>query len=106
MKPAAREAFRWFPHTSGHAVVKPKDYEAGEEIDASSEYAAWKLLNEGATPLFPGDLLELITEPDVDRSLKIVKYIGFEPASWWVSEHNSVGNRHNKSDSAPNAAEI
>lgn len=85
--------------------MKPKDYEGGNEIEAATPYAAWKLLSEGTEPLRPGDLLQVLPDqapenkaqtgdcphfdpvaapvPDV---LFITKYIGFEPAKWFVPE--------------------
>lgn len=84
MKPAAQEAFRWSAHTGGQSLVKERDYEPAGEIDASSEYAAWKLLNGRGEPLHPGDLLEYFSENSLQSSLKIAKYIGFEPAIWWI----------------------
>jgi hypothetical protein len=84
MKPAAREVFRWSAHTGGQAVLKEKDYEAAGEVEAPSEYAVWKLLNERADALHPGDVLEALLEDGVPGPLRIAKYIGFEPAIWWV----------------------
>lgn len=81
MKPAARESFRWAPHTGGTATVKEKDYEPGAEIEAPGCYAAWKDLAGGSDSLAPGDLLE-----DPSGKLLIHKYIGFEPATWFVPE--------------------
>src|SRR6202795_4203907 len=79
MKPNARESFRWAAHTGGTATVKEKDYEPGAEIDAPGCYAAWKILG-SSDPLAPGALLE-----DPSGKLLILKYIGFEPASWFVA---------------------
>ena len=88
MKEAPREHFRWSPHTGGLATVKAKDYEAGEEVEAASPYALWKQLAEddgGRHALTPGDLLEVVAETGTG-SLLIAKYIGFEPAQWWIPE--------------------
>jgi|SRR5580704_1882336 hypothetical protein len=85
MKPNARESFRWAAHTGGTATVKEKDYEPGAELDAPGCYAAWKALAGGSDPLAPGDLLE-----DPSGKLLILKYIGFEPASWLVPETNEA----------------
>jgi hypothetical protein len=81
MKEAPRENFRWAPHVSGMANVKPKDYEAAAEVDAESEYAAWALLRGSGQPLNVGDLLE---SPAGD--LRICKYVGFEEARWILPE--------------------
>lgn len=85
MKPAAREAFRWAAHTGGTATVKEKDYEPGAEIDAPGAYAAWKTLAAREDRLEPGDLLA-----DPAGKLVILKYIGFEPAAWFVPEPKPV----------------
>jgi hypothetical protein len=81
MKDSPRQQFRWAPHLSGCASLKPKDYEAGGEIDARHEYEAWQLARESNQPLAVGDLLE--TE---DGQLRICKYVGFEPAQWVLPE--------------------
>ena len=91
MKDAPREAFRWAAHTGGLASVKSKDYEAGVEVSAASPYAAWKLLGVREDPLRPGDVLESLNGPDAGQ-LHILKYIGFEPANWFVPEVNPEGN--------------
>jgi hypothetical protein len=95
MKDTPRENFRWAPHTSGLAIVKPKDYELHEYLEAPTPYAAWKELQAAGRALQPGDLLELCSEHAgaesgaTDQScpggqLLILKYIGFEPADWFV----------------------
>ena len=83
MKDAPRENFRWAPHTGGLAVAKPKDYDPSEEIESDNPYAAWKELRADGRPLRPGDLLETL---GVAPQLQIAKYIGFEPAQWFVPE--------------------
>jgi hypothetical protein len=88
MKESPREHFRWAAHTGGLAIVKPKDYELGGEAEAPTPYALWKRLaeeNGGRDALLPGDLLEV---PDTENNgaLFIAKYIGFEPAQWFVPE--------------------
>lgn len=85
LKEAQKEHFRWAPHTGGLAVVKLRDYEPAEEIEAPSPYAAWKLLAAGS-PLQPGDLLEALDEIGQPVRLEIYKYIGFEPAAWFIPE--------------------
>jgi hypothetical protein len=81
MKDQPREHFRWAAHISAQAVVKPKDYEPSGDVEALHEYAAWSDLRSSETPLQLGDLLE--TEAG---ELRICKYVGFEPAKWFVPE--------------------
>src|SRR5579862_5307001 len=81
LKESARPQFRNAPHTSGVAVVKPKDYEPGAVVEASSPYAAWMALRESAGALQLGDLLEI-----EGGELRIFKYVGFEEARWYVLE--------------------
>jgi hypothetical protein len=86
MKEVPRETFRWAPHTGGSTIVKPKDYEAAAEIEALSPYAAWKQLLDNNQALHPGDLLETVMPDGSAGDLQIAKYIGFEPAQWFVPE--------------------
>jgi hypothetical protein len=86
MKEAPRETFRWAPHTSGTASAKPKDYEAGPILQALSPYAAWKMLSAAGSPLRPGDILEDLRNDVSESRLFIAKYIGFEPAVWFIPE--------------------
>ncbi|MDE3198367.1 MAG: hypothetical protein KGN84_18605 [Acidobacteriota bacterium] len=81
MKDNPRQQFRWAPHVSGTANVKPRDYEPADSIDAENEYAAWALLRNAETPLSVGDILE--TE---GGELRICKYVGFEAARWLIVE--------------------
>lgn len=81
MKDSPRQHFRWAPHVSGCASLKPKDYEQRGEVDALHEYDAWRLLRESGDPLAIGDLLEVEHGP-----LRICKYVGFEPAQWVLPE--------------------
>ena len=81
MKPSPRQQFRWAPHVSGNAAVKPKDYEPGEPVEAANEYEAWSTLRTAEPPLEVGDLLE-----SPDGQLRICKYVGFEPAQWVLPE--------------------
>ena len=55
IKEMPKEHFRWAPHTGGLAVVKQKDYEPAEEVEAISPYAVWRMLTETAA-LQPGDV--------------------------------------------------
>src|SRR4051812_30560189 len=81
MKDSPRQQFRWAPHVSGCATLKPKDYEQRGEIEALHEYDAWRLLRESGEPLGVGDLLETH-----DAQLRICKYVGFDPAQWLIPE--------------------
>jgi len=80
MKDIPRQQFRWAPHTSGVTVAKPKDYEPGSTVDAQTAYAAWIALKGSDTALDVGDILES------EGELRILKYIGFEEARWFVPE--------------------
>jgi hypothetical protein len=81
LKDHLREPFRFAPHVSGVANVKPRDYESRETAEAHSPYAAFFLLKESETPLLPGDVLEA-----EDGGLRIYKYVGFEEARWILPE--------------------
>jgi len=85
MKDSPRQQFRWAPHVSGSASLKPKDYEQGGQIEALHEYDAWIKLREQGEALQVGDLLE--TE---DLRLSICKYVGFEPAQWVLPEAKTI----------------
>ena len=80
LKELPRQQFRWAPHASGLTIVKPKDYEPGGTIEASGTYAAWNELKGAETALEIGDILES------EGNLRILKYIGFEEARWFVPE--------------------
>lgn len=67
-------------------MVKPKDYDFGQEIEAETPYAAWKSLSATGEALRPGDVLESPLDDATSGSLLITKYIGFEPAQWFVPE--------------------
>lgn len=67
-------------------MVKSKDYEDAGEIEAATPYAAWKLLGAEHRALAPGDVLEIVTGDGAPGELTIVKYVGFEPAKWYVPE--------------------
>jgi hypothetical protein len=81
MKDSQRQQFRWAPHVSGCASLKPKDYEQRGELEALHEYDAWRAMRETDEPLLVGDLLE-----SESGELRICKYVGFEPAQWVVAE--------------------
>ncbi|HEX7359229.1 MAG TPA: hypothetical protein VF283_01945 [Bryobacteraceae bacterium] len=86
MKEAPRENFRWAAHTGGLAIVKNKDYDFDGEVEAAVTYAAWKALLAEGRALRPGDLLEALGPQGEPGELAIAKYIGFEPAKWYVPE--------------------
>jgi hypothetical protein len=77
LKPAQRLQFRWSPHTSGAAQVKPKDYEESGSVESAGSYAAWTSLRSTPAALEVGDIIE-----SEDGKLWICKYVGFEEAQW------------------------
>ncbi|MGA3189173.1 MAG: hypothetical protein ABSF22_18875 [Bryobacteraceae bacterium] len=79
LKDHLRQNFRFAPHLSGTALVKPRDYEVEEEevVEASSPYAAFFALREAPRPIQVGDVLEC-----EDGSLRILKFVGIEEAQW------------------------
>ena len=81
LKDHLRHQFRFAPHVSGCAQVKPRDYEPGGSVEASSPYRAFFAMRDAGTPLDVGDLLE-----DEDTSLRIFKFVGFEEAQWVIPE--------------------
>ena len=81
LKDSQRQQFRWAPHTSGVTIAKPRDYEAARVVEAASPYAVWLALRETEEELDVGDLLEV-----EGGELRILKYIGFEEARWFVPE--------------------
>jgi hypothetical protein len=95
MKDSPRQQFRWAPHLSGCASLKPKEYEPRGEVEARHEYEAWQLLRESDEPLAVGDLLE--TE---DGQLRICKYVGFEPAQWVLPEPKQQAESENAAQPA------
>lgn len=88
IRESMKESFRWQAHTGGAAVVKPKDYdEAAEEmVEAATPYALWNNMKAEERALCPGDVLETVKEDGIPGELQIFKYIGFEPAKWWIAE--------------------
>jgi hypothetical protein len=100
MKDTPRQQFRWAPHVSGAANVKPKDYEPSGEVEAENEYAAWALLRGSEPPLMVGDILEL-----PEGKLRICKYVGFDEARWFVPESHVPESPAAADAAAPNAAQ-
>jgi hypothetical protein len=84
LKDHLRHQFRFAPHVSGSANVKPRDYEPSGEVESSSPYAAFFQLKDTEAALQPGDILEA-----QDQSLRIYKYVGFEEARWVLPEVKS-----------------
>jgi hypothetical protein len=84
LKDHLRQSFRAAPHVSGTALVKPRDYEPGETVEAGSPYAAFFALRDSERPLEVGDLLEA-----ENGSLRICKFVGFEEAVWVQPETKS-----------------
>ena len=84
LKDHLRQNFRFAPHLSGTAGVKPRDYEApGEDavVEAATPYAAFFALREAPRPIQIGDVLEC-----EDGSLRIFKFVGIEEAQWVLPE--------------------
>ena len=81
LKETQRQQFRWAPHTPGVTIVKLKDYEPGPVLEAASPYALWLALRESDNAIAVGDLIE-----QDSGELRILKYIGFEEARWYVPE--------------------
>ena len=83
LKDHLRQNFRFAPHLSGTAAVKPRDYETSEDatVEASSPYAAFFALREAPQPIQIGDVLEC-----EDGSLRIFKFVGIEEAQWVLPE--------------------
>ena len=88
LKETPRQQFRWAPHTPGVTIVKLKDYEPGPVVEAASPYVLWLSLRESDQALAVGDLIEVVGDMiGVSRGeLRILKYIGFEQARWYVPE--------------------
>jgi hypothetical protein len=86
IREAVREQFRWQAHTGGAATAKPKDYEVDDEFESATPYSLWSSLRAEGNPLSPGDVLETLKEDGTPGELQIFKYVGFEPAKWWISE--------------------
>jgi hypothetical protein len=87
LKDHLRQNFRFAPHLSGTASVKPRDYETTEAnqsdavVEAASPYAAFFALREAVKPIQVGDVLEC-----EDGSLRIFKFVGIEEAQWILPE--------------------
>jgi hypothetical protein len=75
-----RQQFRFAPHLSGVATLKPRDYVTGDVLEATSTYAAFFRMKDAGTPLEVGDVLEC------GGVLRVFKFVGFEEAQWAVPE--------------------
>ncbi len=85
LREAQRQQFRWAPHTPGVTIVKMKDYELGSVVEAASPYALWLALRDSDGAIAVGDLVEVVGAVP-GGELRILKYIGFEEARWYVPE--------------------
>jgi len=81
LKDHLRQQFRYAPHVSGMALVKPRDYEPGSSVEAFTPYAAFFTLRDSEDRLKAGDILE-----SENGTLRIFKFVGFEEAQWIVPE--------------------
>ena len=81
MKENARQQFRWAPHAIGDSVLKQRDYEETECVEAANPYAVWTELKNTEAALHVGDILESDA-----GDLRIYKYVGFEQAQWQLPE--------------------
>jgi hypothetical protein len=99
MKDLPRQQFRWAPHVSGVATVKPRDYEPDGEIEAANEYDAWRMMRYVERPLAVGDLLETGS-----GELRICKYVGFEYAQWILPDPKPASEPPKTEDSCPSTA--
>jgi hypothetical protein len=85
LKDHLRQQFRWAPHVSGAAVLKPRDYAPAGTVEASTPYEAFLEMRGADAPLEVGDVLEA-----EDGSLRVCKFVGFEDAQWAVAEVKPV----------------
>jgi hypothetical protein len=86
LKEQVRQSFRTQPHLSGLTAIKPRDYEEpSEPIESTTPYALWHSLQGSDDALQIGDVLEIDS-----TELRIVKYVGFEEARWFVPEAKPV----------------
>ncbi|MBI3693302.1 MAG: hypothetical protein HY238_00470 [Acidobacteria bacterium] len=84
LKDSHRQQFQQAPPSPGPITLKMRDYQPGDEIEASSPYAAWKQIREEQgeqRPIEVGDALETET-----GALLVCKFVGFEEAQWWAPE--------------------
>jgi len=86
LKDHLRQAFRSAPHVSGAALLKLRDYEPADTVEAPSTYAAFLAMRESGRPLEVGDVLE-----DEQGALRVCKFVGFEEAQFVVPELKPPG---------------
>lgn len=86
LKDGLRAPFRLLPHVSGVSKVKAKDYEESGNVEAATPYAAWFALKGTEQELAVGDILA-----EENGEIRIIKYVGFEPAEWVVPEMKVPG---------------
>jgi hypothetical protein len=83
LKDNLRAQFRQLPHVSGVTKVKVKDYEERGLVEAATPYAAWSALQGShEDALQVGDVLM----DEQANEIRIIKFVGFEPAEWIVPE--------------------
>jgi hypothetical protein len=94
LKDHLRQNFRFAPHVSGAASLKPRDYltylgpsshpdmELQETVEAESPYSAYFSLRGSEKPLEVGDVLESLDTTE----LRVFKFVGFEEARWVLPE--------------------
>lgn len=58
-------------------MVKARDYEPGDSIEAASPYGVFFALRDSERPLEVGDMLEA-----ENGNLRICKFVGFDEAQW------------------------
>lgn len=68
------------------------------EVEAASPYAAWKILISEQNRLRTGDVLEEVLPDGVPGALYIAKYVGFEPATWFIPEPKAENPMNSVSD--------
>jgi hypothetical protein len=98
LKDHLRQQFRFAPHVSGTAVIKPRDYEPDLEVEATSPYAAYFALRDSGAPLVVGDVLEC------SATLSIFKFVGFEEARWVEPELKGAQAEAVRPDAPPEQA--
>lgn len=76
-------------------MVRPRDYEPGDTIDADSPYAAFFAAKESGAAIEVGDLLEA-----GEGSLRICKFVGFEEAHWVIPEQKAASPEMNPGGAA------
>lgn len=78
--------FRELPPGSVRKQIKAKDYHLAGEIDAPTEYAVWKALQDPAAAL-GGEARALAVGDALERDdgkLQLCVFGGFEDVTWWV----------------------